>query len=624
MHSLWRIGSAVSSLTVNVLVEASDAGSGAWQPADVYFGTGAAHRKGDGSAEVDRSHADLAFYTSSCGDSQTDGTEQCDLGGSNGSATSCCTSTCQLRGSGQVCRTSAGVCDVQETCTGSSPTCPTDGFLSSATVCRASAGVCDPAEHCTGSSAACPANALSSSATVCRASAGVCDPAENCTGASAACPGDTIAPSTTVCRPSAGVCDVAENCTGSDVDCPADEFQASTVECRSSAGVCDVAESCTGSDADCPADAFQPSTVECRASAGVCDVAESCTGSDADCPADALQPSTVECRASAGVCDVAEMCTGSDTDCPADGFQPSTVECRASAGVCDVAENCDGASAACPADAFEPSTVECRPDAGQCDVAESCTGSEAECPPDAFEPDGTSCDDQMTCTVHDACIAGACIGDSMTCGDGVVQGSCGEECDDGGTDPNDGCSPTCQIEIGLGCPEAPLTGCKEPFVPGKSSLQLSNKAIDTKDALQWKWLRGARTTLADYDDPLNSTNYQLCLYDQTGLRIEVTNPAGGTCAGKPCWKATGLTGFKYSDKELTPDGGYKMTLKEGAVEKAKILLSGRGANLHLPDLSTLVQPIVVQLQNSDGVCWEATFSGPPTKQNAEQFKDKAD
>ncbi len=71
---------AVSSLTVNVLIEASDAGSGAWQPADTYFGTTATHRQGDGSTEVDRSHVDLAFYTSSCGDSQVDGTEQCDLG----------------------------------------------------------------------------------------------------------------------------------------------------------------------------------------------------------------------------------------------------------------------------------------------------------------------------------------------------------------------------------------------------------------------------------------------------------------------------------------------------------------------------------------------------------------
>jgi Disintegrin len=147
VHSLWRIGAAVSSLSVNVLIEASDTGTGAWQPADTYFGIASAHRKGTGSAEVDRSHPALAFYTSSCGDSQVDGTEQCDLGGSNGSATSCCTSTCQFRASGQTCRTSAGVCDVAETCTGSSGSCPADTFVSSTTECRASAGGCDVELH---------------------------------------------------------------------------------------------------------------------------------------------------------------------------------------------------------------------------------------------------------------------------------------------------------------------------------------------------------------------------------------------------------------------------------------------------------------------------------------------
>ncbi len=626
VHSLWRINSSVGSMTVNVLIEASDAGSGAWQPASLYFGTTTTHRQGDGDAELDRSHVDLAFYTSSCGDSQVDGTEQCDLGtGTNGSGTACCNTNCTFRASGQVCRTTAGVCDVQETCTGSSATCPANGFANSSTPCRPSAGVCDPTENCTGSSAACPGNTFSSSATVCRSSTGVCDPAENCTGSSAPCPADALSSSATVCRPTAGVCDLAENCTGSDVDCPVDGFESSATVCRGSAGICDVAESCTGSAAACPTDGFEPSSLECRASADVCDVAESCTGSGADCPADGFQPSTVECRASAGPCDVAESCSGTGTACPTDAFQPTTEVCRAVAGVCDVAESCDGATAACPADAFEPATLECRPDAGQCDVADNCTGTQADCPADGFEPDGTSCDDAAVCTIDDVCVVGACAGDSQTCGDGVIQGSCAEECDDGNTDPNDGCSSTCLIEIGLACPETPFTGCKPPFVPGKSTLQISNKALDTKDALRWKWMRGTRTTLDEYGAPLTTTNYQLCLYDQTGLRIEVTTPAGGTCAGKPCWKPTGLTGFKYSDKELTPDGTQKLGLKQGAVEKAKIQFSGVGAALEIPaDLTTLVQPIVVQIHNSDGVCWETIFSGPATKHTADRFQDRAD
>src|SRR6185295_18489436 len=157
VHSLWRIGAAVSSMTVNVLIEASDAGVGVWQPADVYFDVGATHRKGNGISEVDRSHVDLAFYTSTCGDSQVDGTEQCDLGsGTNGQAFACCNSNCTFKASTSVCRASTGVCDPQETCTGASSACPGNTFTSSTTPCRASAGVCDPVENCTGSSGACP------------------------------------------------------------------------------------------------------------------------------------------------------------------------------------------------------------------------------------------------------------------------------------------------------------------------------------------------------------------------------------------------------------------------------------------------------------------------------------
>src|SRR5881628_2617321 len=221
---------------------------------------------------------------------------------------------------GTVCRASAGVCDVAETCTGTSRDCPADGFPSATTICRASADACDVAETCTGTSTTCPADGLAPVTTVCRASAGPCDAVENCTGSSASCPADSFQSAATVCRASAGPCDVAENCTGSSASCPADGFQSAATVCRASAGPCDVAESCTGSSAACPADGFQSAATVCRASAGDCDVAESCTGSSASCPADGFQSAATVCRASAGPCDVAESCTGSSASCPADGF----------------------------------------------------------------------------------------------------------------------------------------------------------------------------------------------------------------------------------------------------------------------------------------------------------------
>ncbi len=238
------------------------------------------------------------------------------------------------------------------------------------------------------------------------------------------------------------------------------------------------------------------------------------------------RPSAV---ATADVCDVAESCDGASNDCPADQFEPSTVECRAGADVCDVAESCTGSGAACPADGFEPATTVCRPSAHDCDATENCSGGGAACPADDPVPDGTTCDDTNMCTLDDMCVAGACIGDSMLCGDTVLQDGCGEECDDGNLDAGDGCSPTCLVEPGLACTTAPLSGCRRPFVPGKASIKMLKKSTPDKDSIKWKWLKGERTTLLEYGDPLTSTNYQVCIYDVSGRRFEITVPAGGTC-----------------------------------------------------------------------------------------------
>jgi RHS repeat-associated protein len=318
---------------------------------------------------------------------------------------------------GTVCRAAAGGCDVAETCNGTSATCPADTLASAGTVCRAAAGACDVAETCSGTSAACPSDAFVASGTVCRASAGVCDVAETCTGSSAACPTDTFASASTVCRAAAGTCDVAETCTGSSASCPADTLASAGTVCRPSAGACDVAEACTGSSPSCPADTLVSAGTVCRPSAGACDVAEACTGSSASCPADTLVAAGTVCRASAGVCDVAETCTGSSAACPANGFLPSTTTCRAPAGACDVAEKCTGSGASCPADTFVAAGTVCRAANGACDLAESCSGSSASCPADGFVAAGTVC--RASAGACD--VAESCTGSSGACpADGFV------------------------------------------------------------------------------------------------------------------------------------------------------------------------------------------------------------
>jgi RHS repeat-associated protein len=323
------------------------------------------------------------------------------------------TVTCQhpVGNAGTVCRASAGLCDVAETCTGTSTTCPADGFAPAATVCRATAGECDVAETCTGTSASCPSDGKKSSGTACTADTNPCTK-DQCDGSSALCQHPAGNPGT-VCRASAGLCDVAETCTGSSTTCPIDSFASPSTVCRASAGLCDVAETCTGSSATCPIDSFaSPSTV-CRATNGECDVAETCTGSSSSCPTDGKKAAGTACTADNNVC-TKDQCDGSNVLCQHPAGNAGTV-CRASAGLCDVAEACTGTSTACPDDGFASASTVCRPANGQCDVADSCTGTSSSCPIDGKSADGSLCNDGNPCT-HDACQAGVCVSSSpVTC-----------------------------------------------------------------------------------------------------------------------------------------------------------------------------------------------------------------
>jgi len=218
------------------------------------------------------------------------------------------------------------------------------------------------------------------------------------------------------------------------------------------------------------------------------------------------------------------------------------------------------------------------------------------------------------------CAGGFCAGESTSCGDGTTDGGCNEQCDDSNTTSHDGCSATCQLEFV--CPPTPDSGCRLPVQPGAAQVQLADKSPNSKDRLQWKWNKGALTTVGDFGSPTSTTDYVLCVYDAGNLVALTRIPAGGTCAGRPCWQAKS-TGFSYKDKDLTPDGIAQLTLKAGATGKAKIQVKGSRDNLPMPTLP-LDLPVVVQLRNSDGVCWGSTFSAPAVKNEAANYKDKAD
>jgi hypothetical protein len=168
-------------------------------------------------------------------------------------------------------------------------------------------------------------------------------------------------------------------------------------------------------------------------------------------------------------------------------------------------------------------------------------------------------------------------------------------------------------------------------VAARALLALKDTTPAGRDLLDWKWLKGSVTPKSDFGDPLSTDTYELCIYDGTpNLIMHATAPAGGLCHAsrpKPCWKEKS-SGFTYTNLDLTPFGLQRIVLKAGLTPgAAKITVHGKGTDLAMPASFPLVQPVVVQLKNSSGTCWEATYDAPAAKDTAGppgQFKDKAD
>jgi hypothetical protein len=229
---------------------------------------------------------------------------------------------------------------------------------------------------------------------------------------------------------------------------------------------------------------------------------------------------------------------------------------------------------------------------------------------------------QAECT---ACDAGSysgtgasacspCNGACLTCG-----GPSATDCTSCASDepPVSGaCLPACAL--------TPATGCRLPAVDGKAKLKITDDADDNKDQLKWKWIKGSATQAMDFGDPLATDSYLLCIYDGSTRVSSIELPAGDTCAGKPCWKAT-ASGFLYKDKDRTPEGGFKAKLKAGGDTKAGVSVIAKGVTLETPDPTTFTGPLRVQLQRADGaICFESVFSAPFKKNSAGKFSDSAD
>ncbi|MEB2284500.1 MAG: hypothetical protein B6D46_03135 [Polyangiaceae bacterium UTPRO1] len=468
----------------------------------------------------------------------------------------------------------------------------------------------------------------------------ICDCASGCINANIcndgfSCTTDICDPNTLACTniPNNAVCSgqcSTGTCLADPDDTAEDPVTGCIVTATSPNGTpCNDGDACTTGD-QCASGACGGAPVVCTpldqchdagtCTAGVCSNPPKANG--APCDDGTLCTAPDVCNG-AGACVGGNpvVCTPLDQCHDAGICNPGTGLCsqppKANGAPCDDGDLCTQTDACGGGVCVGGNPVVCTPldqchDAGACDPA---TGLCSQ----PLAANGTGCDDGNLCTISDACSGGVCVGNSLTCGDGVVQSGCGEDCDVPGGDPN------CTVDCHFVCGPTPQAGCRGPAVAGKGgTLKLVDKSPDKKDQLNWKYVKGAATTLADFGDPLTATDYTLCVYDASARPQPILfarAPAGGTCGKKPCWKAI-KGGFKYNDKLYTPDGLQQLLLKSGPATKTKILVKGKGADLPMPALP-LTTAVTVQLKNAAGVCWEARYSAAQ-KNFAEQFRAKAD
>jgi len=196
-----------------------------------------------------------------------------------------------------------------------------------------------------------------------------------------------------------------------------------------------------------------------------------------------------------------------------------------------------------------------------------------------------------------------------------------------------GLSNELALKLPMVCATAPLIGCRVAMAPGASVLSIRNPGAPGRDRLGWKWKGDALE--GDFGDPSGSTNYLLCIYDESGgvpgLATHIAIQAAGACSdGRPCWRSIGGHGFAYKNQSVA-NGTLEAKLKQGPRAAAAIQLSGTGASVTLPapmagSIFHQDPRVVAQLVNDStpAVCWEAVFSAPARVDTSTRFKAVSD
>ena len=180
---------------------------------------------------------------------------------------------CTPVSAGWTCRAAREGCDLEERCDGTSTACPPDARIPPGEICRPSAGPCDVPERC-GSSTWCPEDGFDDSGAVCRRAVSACDADEVCDGLMAECPADWVEAPGTVCRPASGACDVDDVCDGLALHCGFDARAADGATCGDG-------DACNGEEVCARGVCAEGRPLRCddgdRCTADACDAALGCT-----------------------------------------------------------------------------------------------------------------------------------------------------------------------------------------------------------------------------------------------------------------------------------------------------------------------------------------------------------
>ncbi|MGH7788781.1 MAG: hypothetical protein ACRERC_18060 [Candidatus Binatia bacterium] len=220
---------------------------------------------------------------------------------------------------------------------------------------------------------------------------------------------------------------------------------------------------------------------------------------------------------------------------------------------------------------------------------------------------GSPCDDDANQCTRDVCAP--LPSGVVSCSHQPLQA--GTTCsDDSSCTQYDQCDPN-----GLCVGNTPVLDCR---TAAKASIMIKNNAINSRDLVDFKWMKGADTELFEFGDPLTTTDYTLCVFDGDGrLRLSADVPAGGQCGDVACWKAAGK-GYQYADKLRLSDGIAKLRMSAGKDQKSTVQVRGQGRFLPVPGLPLAAGAgSRVQVINDEtGVCFQAVFGA--AKANTEK------